>query len=169
MKHSNVGELYEARTNPTNQFILVCSYSYDRGKSVKKIERTQLLALKEMGYGQSCYAIDSMHKREMAIRTRDLRLVNKVMAEKIALLVGGEIVDIAIDSATEWAIMMQPLNNLRIYYILQRYNPEFEDEVIVLYGKETASIGIPIDDLYDFTRLCANALVRAAKNSLPQI
>jgi hypothetical protein len=136
---------------------------------MEKVERSQLLALKEMGYGQSSYAIDSMHKREMAIRTKDLRLVNKVTAEKIALLVGGKIVDLTVDSATEWAIMMQPLNNLRIYYILQRYSPEFEDEVIALYSKETANIGIPLDDLYDFTRLCANALVRAAKNSLSQI
>jgi len=136
---------------------------------MEKVERSQLLALTEMGYGQSCYAIDSMHRREMAIRTIDLGLVNKVIAEKIALLVGGEMVDLTLDSATEWAIMMQPLNNLRIYYILQRYSPEFEDEVRALYGKETAKIGIPLDDLYDFTRLCANALVRAAKNSLSQI
>jgi hypothetical protein len=105
-----------------------------------------------------------MHKREMAIRTKDLRLVNKAMAEKIASFVGGKLVDLTLDSATDWAIMMEPINNLRIYYVLQRYSPEFEDEVIALYGKETASIGIPIDDLYDFTRLCANALVRAAKN-----
>jgi hypothetical protein len=131
---------------------------------MEKIERSQVLAMKEMGYGQSNYAIDSMHKREMAIRTKDLRLVNKAMAEQIASFVGGKLVDLTLDSATDWTIMMEPINNLRIYYVLQRYSPEFEDEVIALYGKETANIGIPIDDLYDFTRLCANALVRAAKN-----
>ena len=131
---------------------------------MEKIEKSQALALKEMGYGQNCYSIDSMHKREMAIRTKDLRLVNKAMAEKIASFVGGKLVDLTLDSATDWAIIMEPINNLRIYYVLQRYSPEFEDEVIALYGKETANIGIPIDDLYDFTRLCANALVRAAKN-----
>ena len=131
---------------------------------MEKIEKSQVLALKEMGYGESCYAIDSMHKREMALRTKDLRLVNKAMAEKIASLVGGKLVDLALDSATDWTIMMEPINNLRIYYVLQRYSPEFEDEVIALYGKVAAGIGIPVDDLYDFTRLCANALVRAAKN-----
>ena len=131
---------------------------------MEKIEKSQVLALKEMGYGESCYAIDIMHKREMVIRTKDLRPVNKAMAEKIASLVGGKLVDLTLDSATDWAIIMEPINNLRIYYVLQRYSPEFEDEVIALYGKETANIGIPIDDLYDFTRLCANALVRAAKN-----
>jgi hypothetical protein len=133
---------------------------------MEKIEKSQVLALKEMGYGESCYAIDSMHKREMAIRTKDLRLVNKTMAEKIASVVGGKLVDLSLDSATDWAIMMEPINELRIYYVLQRYSPEFEDEVMALYSKETASIGIPIDDLYDFTRLCANALVRASKNIL---
>jgi len=131
---------------------------------MERIEKSQVFALKEMGYGESCYAIDSMHKREMAIRTKDLRLVNKTMAEKIASVIGGKLVDLTLDSATDWAIMMEPINNLRIYYVLQRYSPEFEDELIVLYDKKTASIGIPIDDLYDFTRLCANALVRAAKN-----
>ena len=131
---------------------------------MKKIEKSQVLAMKELGYGQGCYAIDSMHKREMAIRTKDLRRVNKAMAQQIASLVGGKLVDLTIDSATDWAIMMKPLKNLEIYYVLQRYSPEFEDEVLTLYGKETMSIGIPVDDLYDFTRLCANALVRAARN-----
>jgi hypothetical protein len=131
---------------------------------MKRIEKSQVLAMKELGYGQSCYAIDTMHKREMAIRTKDLRLVTKAMAQQVASLVGGKLVDLTVDSATDWAIMMKPLKNLEIYYVLQRYSPEFEDEVLTLYGKETMSIGIPIDDLYDFTRLCANALVRAARN-----
>jgi hypothetical protein len=131
---------------------------------VEKIERSQLLALKQMGYGEGSIVMDNMHKREMAIRTKDLRLVSKSMAKKIAASVGGQIVDFMLDSATEWAIMMEPIRNLKIYYALQRYSPEFEDEVIALYGKDAAAIRIPIDDLYDFTRLCANALVRAAKN-----
>jgi len=129
-----------------------------------KIVRSQVLALKELGYGQSCLAIDDMHKREMASRTKELRLVDKTMAQQIASVVGGRLVDFVIDSATDWAIMMKPLKDLTIYFVLQRYSPEFEDEVLTLYGKETANIGIPVDDLYDFTRLCANALVRAARN-----
>jgi len=133
---------------------------------MERIEKSQVLALKELGYGQACYAIDSMHKREMALRTKDLKLANKATAEKVASLVGGQLVDLNIDSATDWAIVMQPLRNLRIYYVLQRYSPEFDDEVITFYGKEAAGIGIPVDDLYDFTRLCANALVRASKNIL---
>jgi len=131
---------------------------------MKRIEKSRVHAMKELGYGQSCYAIDGIHKREMAVRTKDLRLVTKAMAQQIATLVGGKLVDLTIDSATDWAIMMKPLKNLEIYYVLQRYSPEFDDEVLTLYGKATTSIGIPVDDLYDFTRLCANALVRAARN-----
>jgi len=132
---------------------------------LEKVKRSQLLALKEIGYGQSSLAVDSMHKREMSVRTKDLRLINRTKAEEMAALAGGKRVDLSLDSATEWAIMMQPRSGLRIYFMLQRYSPEFEDEIVALYGKETASIGIPIDDLYDFTRLCANALVRAAKKT----
>jgi len=130
---------------------------------LQKIDRSHVLALKEMDYGETSNAIDSMHKREMAIRTKDLRLADKAEIEKIASTAGGETVDLVIDSASEWAIMMEPLKNLRIYYILQRYSPEFEDEIMVLYHRETRNIGIPIDDLYDFTRLCANALVRSSR------
>jgi hypothetical protein len=130
---------------------------------MEKIERSQVLAIKELGYGESGYIIDSMHRREMAKRTQELRLVHENVAEQISALVDGKLVDLRIDSATDWAIMMEPIRNLKIYYVLQCYSPEFEDEVFVFFGKETRNIGIPVDDLYDFTRLCANALVRAAK------
>jgi len=132
---------------------------------MENIDRAQVLGLKELGYGQGCYAIDSMHKREMAIRTKDLRLVNKKNARLISAVVGGELVNLSINEASEWAIMMEPIKNLRIYFVLQRNSPEFEDEVLTFYGDEIKSIRIPIDDLYDFTRLCANALVRVAKST----
>src|SRR3990170_6590630 len=99
---------------------------------MEKVDRGNVLALKELGYGESTYAIESMHKREMAIRTKDLRLVDKTQAQKIAEIVGGELVDLSIDSATEWAIMISPIKSLKIYFILQRYSPEFEDEVLAL-------------------------------------
>ncbi len=128
---------------------------------MEKIERTQIFAIKELGYGEGSQAIESMRKREMAIRTKDLRSVGKALAEQLAEAVGGKLADLQIDSATEWAIMVEPIRNLKIYYVLQRYSPEFEDEVQAFYGKEIRSLEIPIDDLYDYTRLCANALVRA--------
>jgi hypothetical protein len=131
-----------------------------------KIDISQVLALKELGYGQGCYAINSMHKREMAIRTKDLKLLDKNTALLVSKVVGGELVNLAIDEASEWAIMMEPIRSLKIYYILQRNSPEFEDEVLTFYDKAIKNIEIPIDDLYDFTRLCANALVRVARDIL---
>ncbi|MFB3889483.1 MAG: hypothetical protein ACE14S_08320 [Candidatus Bathyarchaeia archaeon] len=133
---------------------------------MERIHRSQVLALKELGFGQGTYAIDAMHKREMALRTRDLCLVDRALAGQVAQQVGGRLVDFALDSATEWAIAVQPLRGLTIYFVLQRYSPEFEDEVLTFYGREVAGLGMPVDDLYDFTRLCANALVRAARSSL---
>ena len=129
-----------------------------------KIERTDVVALKELGYGESCRYIDAMHKREMAIRTKELKLADSLEAEKVAAKIGGELVDFSVNEATEWAIVVSPLKSLKIYYLFQRYSPEFEDEILTFYGKETANISIPVDDLYDFTRLYANALVRASKN-----
>ena len=131
-----------------------------------KIDISQVLALKELGYGQGCYAIDSMHKREMAIRTKDLKLLDKKSALLVSKVVGGELVNLAIDEASEWAIMMEPIKSLKIYYILQRNSPEFEDEVLTFYDKAIKNIEIPVDDLYDFTRLCANALVRVTRSVL---
>jgi hypothetical protein len=133
---------------------------------MEKIDNAQVLALKELGYGQGCYAIDSMHKREMAIRTKDLRLVDKKTARLVSTVVGGKLVNLSVNEASEWTIMMQPIRSLKIYYVLQRNSPEFEDEVLTFYDKEIKNIEIPIDDLYDFTRLCANALVRVAKSIL---
>ena len=136
------------------------------GRVVENIDRARVLGLKELGYGQGCYAIDRMHKREMAIRTKNLRLVDKKTARLISAVVGGKLVNLSINEASEWAITIEPIKNLRIYFVLQRNSPEFEDEVLTFYGEEIENIEIPIDDLYDFTRLCANALVRVAKSTI---
>ena len=90
----------------------------------------------------------------------DVRALRRL--EEIAEIVGGKTVDFNINDSTAWALMMEPLRNLKIIFVLQRYSPEFPDEVLTFYGKEIENITIPIDDLYDFTRLCVNALVRAS-------
>jgi hypothetical protein len=134
---------------------------------MEKVEKSRIFALKELGYEQNCLAIESMHKKEMAERTKELSKVDKATAQQVAAQIGGKVVDLTIDDATDWAIMMEPLRNLKIYFVLQRYSPEFDDEVLTFYGSETSSVGIPVEDLFDFTHLCADALVRAAVNSLP--
>ena len=131
--------------------------------NILKIKRSDLVALKELGYGEGCRYIEAMHKREMAYRMTDLKLNTIKEAENAALILGGEIVDLTVNESTEWAMVFSPLKKLKIYYVLQKYSPEFEDEILTFYGKETSETEIPVDDLYDFTRLYANALVRASK------
>jgi len=128
-----------------------------------RVERSDVVALKELGYGEGCRYIDAMHKREMAYRMKDLHITTVKEAENVASLIGGELVDFSVNDSTEWAMVFSPMKNLKIYYVFQRYSPEFEDEILTFYGKETTKTNIPVDDLYDFTRLYANALVRASK------
>ena len=127
------------------------------------IKRSDVAVLKELGYGEGCRYIDAMHKREMAYRTKDLMISNKDEAHQVALKIGGKIVDFVLNDSTEWAMVFTPIKNLNIYYVFQRYSPEFENELLTFYGKETVNIEIPVDDLYDFTRLYANAIVRVSK------
>ena len=122
-----------------------------------------MVALKELGYGEGCRYIEAMHKREMAFRIRDLKLSSRSEAERAASKLGGKMVDFRLNEATEWAMVFTPFRNLKIYFVFQRYCPEVEDEIVTFYGKETVGTEIPVDDLYDFTRLYANALVRVSK------
>ena len=128
-----------------------------------RVERSDVVALKELGYGEGCRYIDAMHKREMAYRIKDFHITTVKEAENVASLIGGELVDFSVNDSTEWAMVFSPTKNLKIYYVFQKYSPEFEDEILTFYGKETTKTNIPVDDLYDFTRLYANALVRDSK------
>ena len=58
-----------------------------------QIKRSDVVALKELGYGEGCRYIDAMHKREMAFRVKDLMIRNRNEAEKVALKIGGKLVD----------------------------------------------------------------------------
>jgi len=128
-----------------------------------QVSLSQVLTLKQLGLSEHCLAIENLHQEDMAKCVGALKQVDKIEARKIADVVGGEIVDFKVNEATEWAIMMEPIRNLKILFALQRYSPEFDDIVMTFYGKETNNLDITIEDLYDFTRLCTNALVRASK------
>ena len=73
------------------------------------IERSDIVALKELGYGEGCRYIETLHKKEMAVRTKNLRSLNKDEAETVAMNLGGEIVDFSFDESTEWAIAFSPI------------------------------------------------------------
>lgn len=128
-----------------------------------KISLSEVLTLKQLGISEHCLAIENLHQEDMAKCVGALKQVNAVEAQKMADVVGGQIIDFKVNDSTEWAIMMEPIKNLMIIFAMQKYSPEFEDKVVTFYGKKTNNLEITIEDLYDFTRLCTNALVLASK------
>ena len=127
------------------------------------ISLSEVLTLKQLGISEHCLAIENLHQEDMAKCVGALKQVGIVEARKMADVVGGQIVDFKVNDSTEWAIMMEPIKDLKIIYAMQKYSPEFEDKVVTFYGKQTNNLEISIEDLYDFTRLCTNALVLASK------
>ncbi len=127
------------------------------------ISLSEVLTLKQLGISEHCLAIENLHQEDMAKCVEALKQVGIVEARKMADVVGGQIVDFKVNDSTEWAIMMEPIKDLKIIFAMQKYSPEFEDTVATFYGKQTNDLEISIEDLYDFTRLCTNALVLASK------
>ena len=127
------------------------------------ISLSEVLTLKQLGISEHCLAIENLHQEDMAKCVGALKQVGIVEARKMADVVGGQIVDFKVNDSTEWAIMMEPIKDLMIIFAMQKYSPEFEDTVATFYGKQTNDLEISIEDLYDFTRLCTNALVLASK------
>ena len=130
-----------------------------------KITLSEVLTLKQLGISEHCLAIENLHQEDMAKCVGALKQVSAKEALIMADTVGGQIVDFKVNDSTEWAIMMEPIKDLKIIFALQKYSPEFEDKVETFYGKKTDDLEITIEDLYDFTRLCTNALVIASKKS----
>ena len=127
------------------------------------ISLSEVLTLKQLGISEHCLAIENLHQEDMAKCVEALKQVGIVEARKMADVVGGQIVDFKVNDSTEWAILMEPIKDLKIIFAMQKYSPEFEDKVVTFYGKQTNNLEINIEDLYDFTRLCTNALVLASK------
>ena len=133
---------------------------------MNKVDKTEVISITQAYSGPAALGIDMKFRSEMAIRTDVLKRIDLEKAKELSSLTGGKLVDLKLDSATEWAIVMEPERNFKVYFILQRYSPEFEDEIRVMFGAELVEKDIPISDAYDWTRLCSNALVRAAKRIL---
>jgi len=130
---------------------------------MKGVRLSELMSIDEMKGGW--YMTEEL-KRMMVGGAEILWNVRRDKAEELAELAGGELVDAALDDATEWCIMFRPLSYLRIFFFLQLYEPEFENELRVLYGREMSDEDIPVEDVFDFTRFMRHALVRAARKLL---
>ncbi len=130
---------------------------------MRKIDRSGVVGLSAFEGGMTHTRYVS---RALEQRVKILSHLDNTDAERLAEILGIEMIDLAIDDATEWAVAFKPFNGLELYYLLQRYSPEMEDVLKVLYSKESAGLGISGEDISGFTILYANVLIYAAKKYL---
>ncbi len=105
-------------------------------------------------------------KQSLKIRAEPLKHVSRMEAKKLAEICGGELVDLRIDEATDWCIKFTPLPDFEIYILMQRYSPEFEDSILVLYSRRALDWGIPAEDVAEWTILFVNAMIYACRRKL---
>ncbi len=130
---------------------------------MEKVERSSLIDIRSFEGGQAHH-----HFLTEALKQR-LEIIKHLTArdvEEVAEELGAHLVDLKIDDATEWALKISPFRGFDIFFVLQRYSPEFEDSLLAFYNREAPSIGVPAEDASDFTVLYANAIIYAAKRVL---
>lgn len=92
----------------------------------------------------------------------------KDVAEKLGL----KLKDLKIDPATEWCVVASPFKGFDIYFFLQRYSPEFEDVIRVLFSKGFLELELPAEDVCHLTLLYLNLMIYTARllgKDLPKI
>ena len=130
---------------------------------MEKVEPSSLVDIRSFEGGQAHHRFIEESLRQ---RLTIIGLLNRDDMAKVAEALGATLVDLKIDDATEWAIKFSPFKGFNLYFILQKYSPEFEDKLLVLYGKEALELGVPAEDASDFAILYANAIIYAAKKVL---
>jgi len=113
-------------------------------------------------------AHESFVRNGMKARTSILKHVNRREAEILAEALGGFFLHPPPieDSSIEWAVAFEPVKNFKICYLMRRNEPEFEDELQILYDVEEAPFSIPAEDVADFTLLYANAMIYGVRSIL---
>lgn len=136
---------------------------------MRQVNKSDLIGIESFEGG-------SAHKKfvntSLKARLEILQLISQDEMERIVKIVGGELADCKIDDTTVWTATVKPMLKFEIFYFLQKGEPEFENQLVTLYSKDAVEIGIPAEDVADFTILYANALIYAAKKikiDLPKI
>jgi len=102
----------------------------------------------------------------MEFRVQIIKQLSSSEAAQVAEYMGGRLVDCEIDGATAWTMELRPYARFEIYYFLQRYAPEFEDSIRVMYSKGGLEMELPGEDVATLTILFANAIVYSARRIL---
>ncbi|MEM2213888.1 MAG: hypothetical protein QXD66_05940 [Candidatus Nezhaarchaeales archaeon] len=126
-------------------------------------EKKDLVSIREFEGG---YAHDRFLKNAVQLRTKVLKDLTQEEVKVVAMAVGGLVVDFKIDDATLWAIAVTPLPGFHIVYCMQKYSPEFEDTIEVLFSRKAVEFGIPAEDASEWAILYLNAMIYAVRRIL---
>ena len=130
---------------------------------MQRIDKSSLVGLAAFEGGS---VHEELVKRAMAFRVQIIKQLTSIEVAEVANYMGGRLVDCKIDEATAWTLGLRPFAEFEIYYFLQRYAPEFEDSIHVMYPREALEIGLPGEDVATLTILFANAVVYCARKVL---
>ena len=130
---------------------------------MQKIDKSTLIGLPAFEGGS---VHEGLVKRAMALRVQIVKQFTPSEISQVADYMGGKLVDCKIDEATAWTLGLRPFDRFEIYYFLQKYAPEFEDNIHVMYSRDALEIGLPGEDVASLTIIFANAVVYCARKVL---
>jgi len=110
---------------------------------LQRIDKSTLIGLSAFEGGS---VHEGLVKRAMAFRVQVIKQLTSSEVAQVTNYMGGRLVDCKIDEATAWTLGLSPFARFEIYYFLQRYAPEFEDNIHVMYSKEALEMGLPGED-----------------------
>ncbi|MEM0240816.1 MAG: hypothetical protein QXQ03_01620 [Candidatus Nezhaarchaeales archaeon] len=126
-------------------------------------EKRDLVSIREFEGG---YVHDRFLRNAVQLRAKVLKDLTQEEVKVVAMAVGGRVVDLKINDATAWAIAVTPLPGFHIVYCMQKYSPEFEDTLEVLFSKKAIEFGIPAEDVSEWAILYLNAMIYAVRRVL---
>jgi len=130
---------------------------------LQKIDKSTLIGLPAFEGGS---VHEGLVKRAMALRVQIVKQFTPSEISQVADYMGGKLVDCKIDEATAWTLGLRPFDRFEIYYFLQKYAPEFEDNIHVMYSRDALEIGLPGEDVASLTIIFANAVIYCARKVL---
>jgi hypothetical protein len=126
-------------------------------------ERGELVSIRELEGG---VAHDRFLKNAVQLRVKALKDLTLEEVKVVAMAIGGRLVDFKIDDATAWAVAVTPLPGFNIVFCMQKYSPEFEDTMEVLFSRKAVEFGIPAEDASEWAILYLNAMIYAVRRVL---
>ena len=130
---------------------------------LQRIDKSTLVGLSAFEGGA---VHEGLVNRAMAFRVQIIKQLTSSEIVKVADYMGGRLVDCKIDEATAWTLGLRPFDGFEIYYFVQKYAPEFADNIHVMYSKDALEIGLPGEDVASLTILFANAVIYCARKIL---